>query len=37
VLEALQVYREERARQEEHAEECQVARREVSVGWPGGR
>ena len=37
MLEALQVYREERTRREEHAEECRVAGREVSVGWPGGR
>ena len=34
MLEALQVYREETARLEEHAEECRVAGREVSGVCP---
>ena len=34
MLEALQVYREETARLEEHTEECRVAGREVSGVCP---
>lgn len=34
MLEALQVYREEMARLEEHTEECRVAGREVSGVCP---